>query len=69
MYKRKTRDWWGLYYDYGYGDGLELISACYSYKEAIEDRKAYIKNEGIVPRIKKHRERIEEGVDQNEPQI
>lgn len=57
-YKRKTRDFWGLYWDYGYGDGLELISDNSTLAEARRTRKDYIENEHICPLIKKHRERI-----------
>lgn len=55
VYTRKTEDVFGLMYDYGYGDGLELICSCSTYKKALEDRKAYIENEGIRPKIVKHR--------------
>lgn len=57
-YKRKTEDVYGLFYDYGYGDGLEEISVCSTWHEAVEDRKSYILNEGICPRIKKYRVKI-----------
>ena len=55
VYTRKTEDVYDLMYDYGYGDGLERICSCSTYKEALEDRKAYIENEGIRPKIVKHR--------------
>lgn len=61
-YKRKTRDFWGLYFDYGYGDGLELISDNVTFAEARRTRQDYIENEHICPIIKKHREPIKEGV-------
>lgn len=51
VYTRKTEDVFDLMYDYGYGDGLELICSCSTYKEAL----AYIENEGIRPKIVKHR--------------
>lgn len=56
-YKRKTEDVYGLFYDYGYGDGPEELCSCSTWREAVEDRKAYILNEGICPRIKKYRVR------------
>lgn len=55
IYTRKTEDVFDLMYDYGYGDGLERIYSCSTYKEAVADRKAYIENEGIRPKIVKHR--------------
>lgn len=54
IYTRKTEDVFDLMYDYGYGDGLERICSCSTYKEA----KAYIENEGIRPKIVKHRVQI-----------
>lgn len=58
IYTRKTEDVFDLMYDYGYGDGLERICSCSTYKEAVADRKAYIENEGIRPKIVKHRVQI-----------
>ncbi|MBP5462006.1 MAG: hypothetical protein J6Y20_07785 [Lachnospiraceae bacterium] len=58
MYKRKSKDEYALEYDYGYGDGTEVLCWCETYKEAREDQKAYIENEGIFPIIKKHRVKI-----------
>lgn len=58
-YRRKTVDVWALEYDYGFGDGKEIICWCSSLKEAKEDQRAYIENEGIFPQIKKHREKID----------
>lgn len=55
IYTRKTEDVFDLMYDYGYGDGLELISSCSTYQEAKKDKKAYMENEGICPKIVKHR--------------
>lgn len=55
VYTRKTEDVFDLMYDYGYGDGLERICSCFTYKKALEDRKAYIENEGICPKIVRHR--------------
>ena len=36
VYTRKTEDVFDLMYDYGYGDGLERICSCSTYKEANE---------------------------------
>ena len=55
MYQRKTRDEYALVYDYGFGDGKEVICWCSTLKEAREDRRSYIENEGIFPEIKKKR--------------
>lgn len=55
VYTRKTEDVFDLMYDYGYGDGLELICSCSTYKEALRSSKVYIENEGIRPKIVKHR--------------
>lgn len=57
-YKRKTRDFWGLYWDYGNGDGLELICDSSTFAEARRNQRDYIENEHICPIIKKHRELI-----------
>lgn len=51
MYIRKTYDVYELRYNYGYGDDEEVIDCCNTYKEAKENRKAYIENEHIYPRI------------------
>lgn len=58
-YQRKTIDLYELVYDYGYGDGLEVISSYYTIKEARIDKEAYIENEGICPAIRKRRIRKE----------
>lgn len=62
MYERKTEDYYELIYNYGYGDGPEVIDSCSTYAEAKKDRKAYIENEGIYPRIvkKRYKKRKEE---------
>ena len=57
-YQRKTKDEWCLMYNYGYGDGLEVICYCENYKDAKETRRDYIENEGIYPSIKCKRVRI-----------
>lgn len=59
-YKRKTRDFWGLYWDYGNGDGLELICDNFTLAEARCTQHDYIENEHIYPIIKKHRVSIKE---------
>lgn len=60
MYKRKTYDMYELRYDYGYGSGEEVIDRCTTYLEAKQDRRAYIENERIYPRIVRVREPIVE---------
>lgn len=55
VYTRKTEDVFDLMYDYGYGDGLERICSCSTYQEAKENRKVYMENKGICPKIVKHR--------------
>lgn len=57
-YKRKTYDVWNLVYDYGYGDGPEIITSELSRREALQRVKEYRKNEGIFPTIKCSRELI-----------
>ena len=54
-YKRKTEDVYEVVYDYGYGDGLEVLIRCSTMREAKADRKAYIENEHICPMIRKRR--------------
>lgn len=54
-YQRKTYDEYDLLYDYGYGDGLEVICTCSTFEEAKSDKKAYIENEGIYPAIRHRR--------------
>lgn len=43
-YKRKTEDVYEVVYNYGYGDGLEVLTRCSTMREAKADRKAYIEN-------------------------
>lgn len=57
-YQRKTRDEYALIYDYGFGDGKEVICWCSTLGEAKQDQKAYMENEGIFPQIKKCRTKI-----------
>lgn len=54
-YKRKTRDVYEVVYDYGYGDGPDVLTRCTTLREVKEDRKAYIENERICPTIRKRR--------------
>lgn len=54
-YERKTEDEYQLLYDYGYGDGLELLTTEFSLADAKKTKQEYIKNEGIWPVIKKVR--------------
>ena len=62
-YQRKTVDEYQLVYDYGYGDGPEVLSSYDTLKEAKRDKQAYIENEGIYPIIK--RRRIPKGESKN----
>lgn len=57
-YKRKTEDEYLVMYDYGYGDGIEVLTTCSTKKEARDNVRAYIKNEHIYPTIKKHRVKL-----------
>ena len=54
-YTRKTKDFYELVYNYGYGDGPEVISCCSTLAEAKADKRAYIENEHICPPIRKRR--------------
>lgn len=54
-YKRKTEDVYEVVYNYGYGDGLEVLTQYSTMREAKADRKAYIENEHICPMIRKRR--------------
>lgn len=54
-YKRKTEDVYEVVYDYGYGDGLEVLTRCSTMREAKADAKAYIENEHICLMIRKRR--------------
>lgn len=58
-YKRKTRDFWEVQADYGYGDGWEHLCASYVKKEMLTDLKLYRKNApGPAYRVKKCREKL-----------
>lgn len=59
-YQRKTEDEYRLEYDYGNGDGLEVIYTAVSLAEAKKVKKDYIENEGIYPVIHKVRVRKED---------
>ena len=59
-YTRKTRDYWDIEGNYGYGDGWEAVTAEDDRKQARERLKEYRENEPGTPfRIRKKRERIE----------
>lgn len=58
-YQRKTEDEYRLEYDYGYGDGPEILGRYSTLSDAKNDKKAYIENEGIYPVIHKVRVRKE----------
>ena len=57
-YTRKTEDFYELVYNYGYGDGPEVISRCTTLAEAKVDKRAYIESEHICPTIRKRRQPI-----------
>lgn len=59
-YQRKTEDEYRLEYDYGNGDGPEVIYTAVSLTEAKKVKKDYIENEGIYPVIHKVRVRKED---------
>lgn len=46
-YVRKTEDEYRLEYDYGYGDGPDVIGTYSTLADAKVDKKAYIENECI----------------------
>lgn len=52
-YVRKTEDEYLVMYDYGYGDGAEVLTRCGTLQEARDDVKAYMENEHIRPIIRK----------------
>lgn len=54
-YVRKTEDVYDLEYNYGYGDGVEVIDHCATLAEAKANLRAYIENEHICPTIRKRR--------------
>jgi hypothetical protein len=54
-YQRKTTDEYELVYDYGYGDGHEVLSTYATLSEAKKGKQEYIENEGISPAIKHSR--------------
>ena len=60
-YTRKTRDYWDVEANYGYGDGWEAVTAEETWKETRERLKEYRENEPGVPfRARKKRERIDQ---------
>ena len=61
-YERKTKDEYRLMYDYGYGDGLELLTTEFSFAEAKKTKQLYIENEGIYPVIVRKRVKKDEKV-------
>ena len=58
MYKRKTKDIYELWTNYGYG--WECETRATTYAEAKQDYKAYRENTNAQIKIKKRRERLEE---------
>lgn len=54
-YERKTEDEFRLLYDYGFGDGPELLTTELSMKNAKKRQQEYIQNEGIFPKIVRKR--------------
>ncbi len=59
-YTRKTRDYWAVEGNYGYGDGWEEVTAEETWKEIKDRLREYRENERGVPfRARKHREKIE----------
>jgi hypothetical protein len=58
-YKRKTRDVWYIYVNYGFGDGWEHETTETSREDMKVNRKAYRENCNYPFKIKKTRERIE----------
>lgn len=59
-YQRRTKDEYQLVYDYGYGDGLEVIYTAVTLDEAKSVKSDYIKNTEIYPAIVKKRVPIEQ---------
>lgn len=59
-YKRKTRDCWRFYVNYGFGNGWEHEITEYTWAEMKENRKAYRENCPYPLRVVFGRERIEE---------
>lgn len=58
MYKRKTKDIYELWTNYGYG--WECETRATTYAEIKQDYKAYRENTSAQIKIKKRRERLEE---------
>jgi len=55
-YLRKTYDEYRIVYDYGNGDGPEILTTEDSLEAAKRRKREYIENEGIYPVI--HRARV-----------
>lgn len=51
VYTRKTEDVFDLMYDYGYGDGLERICSCSTYKEAWRIAKLILRMKEFAQRL------------------
>ena len=58
MYKRKTKDIYEIWTNYGYG--WECETRATTYAEAKQDYKAYRENTNAQIKIKKRRERLED---------
>ena len=54
-YQRKTEDEYQLVYDYGAGEGPEVLCTELTLKDAKRNKQLYIENEGIWPAIVKKR--------------
>ena len=60
MYKRKTKDVWVLYQDYGYGDGWEYVIEEDTLDEIKKRKKEYLENQPQYPlKVKRERRRLE----------
>lgn len=60
MYKRKTKDCWDFYQDYG--QGWECVNSEATYREMKVNKKAYLENSSCPLKIIKRREKINESV-------
>jgi hypothetical protein len=60
-YQRKTRDYWDIEQNCGYGDGWEVVCAEDTWKEAKAQLRCYRENQPEYPvRASKRREHIEQ---------
>jgi hypothetical protein len=57
-YIRKTSTYYELLHDYGYGDGLEVLTAADTFLKIRAFKQDYITNENIYPKIVERREKI-----------